>query len=159
MAIEIERKYLVINDHWRIHAERSAYFRQGYLAAPGKASVRVRLEDNAAFLNIKSATLGIKRTEFEYEIPVADANQMLNELCATPLVEKVRYWVTVEGTMWEIDVFEGDNAGLIVAEVELSTEDETFVLPDWAGKEVSDDARYYNVNLVQHPYRTWESKS
>lgn len=155
MATEIERKFLVIGDAWRGAAAPGVRFRQGYLSATGKASVRVRVEGEQANLNIKSATLGVRRLEFEYPIPLEDANQMLDGLCTGGIVEKTRYRVPVGGHTWEVDVFEGANAGLVVAEIELDHEDEVFAKPDWAGAEVSDDPRYYNVCLAEHPYSSW----
>ncbi len=156
MAIEIERKFTVINDSWRDQVERSCRFRQGYLAGDKQASVRVRIEGDKANLNIKSATLGIFRKEFEYDIPLVDAIELLDQLCAKPLIEKTRHFLHFGGKEWEIDVFEGDNAGLIVAEVELTDENETVELPPWAGEDVSADVRYYNVSLVKHPYKDWQ---
>ncbi|MDH5546035.1 MAG: CYTH domain-containing protein [Gammaproteobacteria bacterium] len=155
MAKEIERKFTVIHDGWKAQATASSRFRQGYMGNDDKASIRVRLENDRAFLNIKSATLGIQRHEYEYEIPVSDAEEMLDQLCRKPLIEKVRHFVEFEGNTWEVDVFEGDNAGLVVAEIELEDEQETFSVPDWAGEDVSHDTRYYNVCLVKHPYKDW----
>jgi adenylate cyclase len=155
MATEIERKFLVVSEAWRAAAAPGVRFRQGYLAGTGKASVRVRVEGEAANLNIKSATLGVRRQEYEYAIPLADANEMLDNLCSGGIVEKTRYCVPVGGHVWEVDVFEGDNAGLVVAEIELSHEDEAFERPAWAGDEVSHDPRYYNVYLAEHPYKNW----
>jgi adenylate cyclase len=155
MGIEIERKYLVASDRWREQADAGTAFRQGYLVGSEHASVRVRIEGDQANLNIKSATLGVYRQEYEYPIPLADAERMLDTLCEKPLIEKVRYHVRFEGYTWEVDVFEGDNEGLVVAEVELSSEDEQPPLPPWAGEEVSHDPRYYNVCLVKHPYKQW----
>jgi len=155
MGTEIERKYLVNGDHWRGRADAGTAFRQGYLVGAKHASVRVRIEGEKANLNIKSATLGVHRQEYEYPIPLEDAREMLDTLCEKPLIEKTRYHVPFEGYTWEVDVFEGDNAGLVVAEVELSAEDEQPPLPDWAGEEVSHDPRYYNVCLVKHPYKDW----
>jgi len=117
--------------------------------------VRVRIEGDQAFLNIKSMTLDISRLEFQYPIPLADAREMLTQLCAKPLVEKTRYRVPHANHVWEIDVFAGVNQGLIVAEVELAAVNESLELPSWIGEEVSRDARYYNVNLVKQPYTTW----
>ena len=119
------------------------------------ASVRVRIEGDKAFLNIKSATLGVRRQEYEYPIPVDEARELLETLCEQPLVEKTRYRVNHDGLEWEIDVFEGKNEGLIVAEVELEAEEQKISLPSWCGQEVSEDARYYNVNLGKHPYTDW----
>ena len=155
MATEIERKFLVKNNDWRDSVIKSIRFRQGYLSGTVNSSVRVRIEGEQAYLNIKSATLGIRRHEYEYAIPLQDATEMLNELCNKPLVEKRRSYVIHDGHTWEIDEFEGENEGLIVAEIELTHEDEEYSHPDWLGEEVSDDIRYYNVNLVKHPYKTW----
>ncbi|MBI5450751.1 MAG: CYTH domain-containing protein [Gammaproteobacteria bacterium] len=155
MAQEIERKFLLINDDWRAQVSRQSYYRQGYLAGGERSSIRVRVADGQAWLNIKSATLGIQRTEFEYQIPLADAQQMLDRFCLGAVIEKTRYFVTVAGHLWEIDVFDGANAGLVVAEIELDDEHEAFVRPAWLGAEVSDDPRYYNVCLVEHPYSQW----
>lgn len=130
--------------------------RQGYLVGGDKGSVRVRVSGGRAWLNIKSATVGIARTEFDYEIPPADAGQILETLCVRPLIEKTRYFVDYAGHCWEVDVFEGDNAGLVVAEIELRSEDEPFERPPWAGKEVSEDRRYYNAALAQRPYSRWK---
>jgi len=155
MAIEIEKKFLLRNDDWRQQADAGTAFKQGYLLGSDKASVRVRIEGEQANINIKSATLGITRQEFEYTIPLNDAEELLASLCEKPLIEKTRYHVTHDNHLWEIDVFEGDNAGLVVAEIELKAEDENFFKPDWLGNEVSDDHRYYNVCLVKHPFCDW----
>jgi len=156
MAYEIERKFLVVNDDWRSQVSKSAYYRQAYLAGNDKSSIRVRVADDQAWLNIKSATLGIQRTEYEYEIPVADADDMIENLCQGAVIEKWRYFVPYAGHVWEVDVFEGGNQGLVVAEIELDDVAETFARPDWTGGEVSDDPRYYNVCLVEHPYCDWD---
>lgn len=155
MATEIERKFLVRNDGWRAQAQPGKRYRQGYLTSDARSSVRVRVAGDQGYLNIKSATLGITRMEYEYAIPLHDAEEMLAHLRAGPLIEKTRYLVEHAGHVWEIDVFEGDNAGLVVAEIELQSQDETFALPGWAGEEVSHDPRYYNVSLVTHPYKDW----
>lgn len=157
MAVEIERKFLVSSDSWRAEVRKSSYYRQGYLSTmEGNASVRVRISDEHANINIKSMTLGVLRQEYEYAIPMEDAREMLDNLCTGPVIEKTRYLVDHGDHTWEIDVFDGDNAGLIVAEIELGAEDEAFALPEWAGREVSDDKRYYNVHLAQHPYKEWK---
>lgn len=158
MATEIERKYLVKDESWRMAADTGEWMRQGYFSGSDRASVRVRACGAQAWLNIKSATLGVRRTEYEYKIPLSEANEMLDGLCDRPLIEKTRYRVPYGGHEWEIDVFAGDNAGLIVAEVELDHEDELIELPPWAGAEVSHDPRYYNVCLVRHPYKEWKDK-
>lgn len=157
MALEIERKFLVKNDAWRARVIEAKRLRQGYLTTPesGRASVRVRADGSQGYLNVKSVTLGIHRHEFEYPIPLADANEMLDTLCTGAVIDKTRYLVPHEGHVWEVDEFHGENEGLIVAEIELESLDETFVLPEWAGIEVSDDPRYYNVSLAQQPYSQW----
>jgi adenylate cyclase len=155
MANEIERKFLVKDDSWREQVFRQSKMRQGYLNDCEQSSVRVRVAGEQAYLNIKSATLGVQRKEYEYVIPVDDANEMLSELAQKPLIEKTRYYIKHADHVWEVDVFEGDNAGLIVAEVELSREDELFERPPWAAEEVSSDPRYYNVCLAKHPYKEW----
>ena len=160
MATEIERKFLLANDDWRAAADAGVVMRQGYLVtfnheqAP-KSSIRVRVAGDKGYLNIKSATLGVTRQEYEYPIPLSDANQMLDSLAEGPLIEKTRYHVQHGAHMWEIDVFAGDNQGLVVAEVELGAEDEAFAQPGWLGEEVSEDPRYYNVCLVKHPFKDW----
>lgn len=155
MATEIERKFLLKNDAWREEADAGVRMRQGYLIGAAKASVRVRISGDKAYLNIKSATLGVQRQEYEYAIPVHDADELLDTLCEQPLIEKTRYHVQHGDHTWEVDVFAGDNQGLIVAEIELSDADEDFERPLWLGEEVSHDTRYYNVCLVKHPYKDW----
>lgn len=160
MAVEIERKFLLASADWRVQADDGVPMRQGYLCTAGsgpvaKASIRVRIAGTRAHLNIKSATLGVTRQEYEYAIPLADANEMLDTLADGPLIEKTRYHVQHGAHCWEIDVFAGDNQGLVVAEIELSAADEDFQRPAWLGAEVSDDPRYYNVCLVKHPFKDW----
>jgi adenylate cyclase len=130
-------------------------YRQGYLSSVNERVVRVRMAGDKAFLTIKGATLSLSRIEFDYPIPMADAAEMLDRLCERPLIEKTRYRQTVGGHIWEIDVFNGDNDGLIVAEIELSSETETFERPDWVAEEVSGDPRYFNNNLVVNPFKNW----
>jgi adenylate cyclase len=130
--------------------------RQGYLNNETHCSVRVRIADDRAWLNLKGVTIGAQRLEFEYDIPVMDAHSMLNELTCKPLIEKIRHLVDVGDHTWEIDVFEGDNAGLIVAEIELDDPDECFEKPEWLGEEVTHDARYYNTCLSSHPFKHWD---
>jgi adenylate cyclase len=158
MAIEIEHKFLLRDDRWRQQVERSARMRQGYLTSDARCSVRVRVADGQGFLNLKSGTLGIQRSEYEYPIPLAEAEEILDTLCEKPLLEKTRHFLWFSEHLWEIDEFEGDNAGLIVAEVELSQADELFARPDWLGEEVSHDIRYYNSQLARHPYQTWPDR-
>ena len=147
MALEIERKFLVAGESWRTGADAGAAVRQGYLSRGESASVRVRIIGEAAFLTIKSAHAGAARSEFEYPIPPADAEQMLAHLCAAPLIEKRRHTIAVGGHIWTVDVFEGALAGLTLAEVELAHADETIAIPPWAGREVTDDPRYRNDAL------------
>jgi len=152
MAIEIERKFLVSGTAWKNAA--GVAFRQGYLNRDKHRTVRVRVAGDAAFLTIKGVSVGATRSEFEYPIPLADAQALLT-LCDGPVIDKVRYRVEVDGTVWEVDAFAGDNAGLVVAEVELLREDQPFARPHWLGEEVTHDARYFNSNLASHPYRAW----
>lgn len=155
MATEIERKYLLKDSSWKELADKGTHYSQGYLVGSKNASVRVRIEGERSFINIKSATIGITRQEFEYEVPLDDAKEMLETLCEKPLIDKVRYLIKIEAHVWEIDVFLGDNEGLVVAEIELKHKDESFMKPDWLGKEVSDDERYYNICLVKKPFKDW----
>jgi len=154
--LEIERKFLVRSDAWRSRIRSSTSMRQGYLNNETHCSVRVRIADDRAWLNLKGVTMGAQRLEFEYDIPVMDAHSMLNELTCKPLIEKIRHLVDVGDHTWEIDVFEGDNAGLIVAEIELDDPDECFEKPEWLGEEVTHDARYYNTCLSSHPFKHWD---
>ncbi len=163
MGIEIERKFLVTGDGWRTAAHAVVPMAQGYLNAVGaldsgaqKASVRIRIQGDAAYLNIKSCELGHTRQEFEYPVPVAEARELL-ALCVGGLVDKRRHLVNHGGLLWEVDEFLGDNAGLVVAEVELESADQHFDLPDWAGAEVTDEPRYYNLALASHPYTQWSA--
>ena len=153
MGQEIERKFLVDVARWR-PAGAGVAFRQGYLSSHPERTVRVRLEGDAGKLTIKGVTSGVSRLELEYAIPRADAEQLL-ALCERPLIEKVRHTEEHAGKTWEIDVFGGENEGLVIAELELRSEDEPFARPPWALAEVSHDPRYYNASLVRAPYRTW----
>ncbi|MCU0301411.1 MAG: CYTH domain-containing protein [Candidatus Nanopelagicales bacterium] len=160
MGMEVERKFIVDSDAWREHVTDAVHIVQGYLtqpgnAQPGMATVRVRTKGDRAFLTIKGPSRGIARTEFEYEIPVADARSMLDELAQGPVVDKVRHLVPVGDHVWEVDVFAGANAPLVMAEVELAGPAEPFAMPAWAGRDVSDDPRFYNANLSRVPYSTW----
>ena len=155
MPIEIERKFLVVGDGWRAEASRAVPMRQGYLVElGGRASVRVRLEGAVARLNIKAAVVGAARAEYEYDIPVAEAEEMLATLCSG-LVLKTRHYVERDGLTWEIDVFEGANTGLVVAEVELTTADQEFPRPAWLGSELTAEQRYYNHALAKRPFGEW----
>ncbi|WP_455208537.1 CYTH domain-containing protein [Kaarinaea lacus] len=155
MATEIERKFLVINDGWREQVAQQKLMKQGYFAGGGKASIRVRISGDSANINIKSATLDVTRKEYEIQVPYQDAIEMLEHLCEKPLIEKIRHYVPYGNHVWEVDEFGGDNAGLVVAEIELAQANETFEKPPWLGEEVSHDTRYYNVCLVKHPYKDW----
>jgi adenylate cyclase len=155
VGIEVERKFLVGGESWREGVTSSTRIVQGYLAQTETATVRVRVRGEHGFLTIKGASVGIARSEFEYEIPVDDALAMLAELAQGPIIDKVRHLVPVGAHVWEVDVFAGANAPLVMAEVELATADEQYVRPRWAVTEVSDDPRYFNVNLSRQPYSTW----
>jgi len=154
MGQEIERKFLVADESWREGAEGTSV-RQGFLSTAPERTVRVRAAGGRGTLTIKSKSVGARRAEYEYEIPHADAEELLDTVCERPLIEKVRYIVARGPHTWEIDVFEGDNLGLVVAEIELGSEDETFARPDWLGVEVTDDPRYFNSNLVAYPFKDW----
>jgi CYTH domain-containing protein len=154
MAKEIERKYQVKLDAWTPQGE-GIHFKQGYLNAQKERVVRVRIEGAKAKLTIKGITTGVTRAEFEYNIPVEDAATMLDNLCEQPLIDKHRHKEVHFGKTWEIDVFHGLNEGLVVAEIELASEDEVIELPAWVGAEVSSDPRYFNSNLLKHPYQSW----
>ncbi|WP_303721472.1 CYTH domain-containing protein [Malonomonas rubra] len=154
MAIEIERKFLVADDSWRDNTT-GILFRQGYLSAEPERTVRVRLEGDAGKLTIKGKSQGISRSEYEYEIPQQDAMEMLDHLCLLPLIEKTRYRIKYAGLVWEVDEFYGANEGLILAEVELDSEEAVFERPDWVGEEVSGNPRFFNSNLVKNPFTEW----
>lgn len=157
MGIEIERKFLVKNNSW-MDGIVPIYYCQGYIPTLNKATVRVRICENKAYICIKSAVTSISRSEFEYPIPVEEARDILNTLCAKPLIEKNRYKLKIDDLLWEIDVFEKDNKGLVVAEVELTSESHKVDLPDWILREVTGDAKYYNSMLVKYPYSQWTQK-
>ena len=152
MGIEIERKFLVVGDAWR--AAPAVPYAQGYLNRDKQRTVRVRVVRDEAWLTIKGASVGATRAEFEYPIPVADAEQLL-ALCDGPVIRKTRRVVEHAGARWEVDEFEGDNAGLVVAEIELPSEDAPFERPAWLGAEVTHDPRYFNSSLATAPYSTW----
>ncbi|MCB1195893.1 CYTH domain-containing protein [bacterium] len=156
MPREIEHKYLVKNDSWKTNAHGVQY-RQGYFACT-QPTVRIRVIDNRGILTIKSSEAGISRSEYEYSIPLHDAEEMLKKYCKGILIEKTRYKVDFMEREWTIDVFHGANDGLILAEIELNTEDEHYELPSWIDKEVSDDPRYYNAYLYKYPYTKWRRK-
>jgi CYTH domain-containing protein len=152
MGKEIERKFRVIKDTWR--NVKGTRYRQGYLNSAKERNVRVRTMEDKAYLTIKGIAIGASRMEFEYEIPLQDADELL-EICEKPLIEKTRYKVQEGGFVWEVDEFFRENQGLIVAEVELAREDQEFPKPDWVGEEVTGDPRYFNSNLIKNPYTNW----
>ena len=155
MATEIERKFLVQGTQWRNGT--GTKIKQGYLNRDKARTVRVRVRADHAFLTVKGLTQGASRAEFEYEVPLADAEELL-KLSDGPIIEKTRYVVVHEGSKWEVDEFEGDNSGLVVAEIELQSQDEQFSRPQWVGREVTDDNRYYNSSLASRPYRDWRQQ-
>jgi len=154
MPQEIERKFLVKGEDWREPGTGTPY-RQGYLSTVPERTVRVRLIQDKGYLTVKGISVGATRAEYEYEIPAGEASEMLDNLCERPLIEKIRYRVEHQGLTWEVDEFDGDNAGLIIAEVELDEEDQAVMLPDWVGQEVTGDRRYYNANLIADPFTRW----
>jgi CYTH domain-containing protein len=157
MGKEIERKFLVKEDDaWRQVV--GTVYRQGYLSTVKERTVRVRTIGNKGFLTIKGVTVGATRLEYEYEIPVGEAKELLDVLCERPLIEKTRRVIEFDGVLWELDEFFGENEGLVLAEVELEEEQQIFEKPAWIAQEVTDDARYFNANLVAHPYSQWDKQ-
>jgi adenylate cyclase len=154
VGVEIERKFLLAGDGWRALGT-PVLLRQGYLSSDPARVVRVRVEGERAFMTIKGKNVGATRGEWEYPIPLADANELLEGLCAQPIIEKYRRRIDFAGNTWEVDEFLGANQGLVVAEIELDSETQQFDKPDWIGEDVTDDARYYNSALVRHPYSNW----
>ena len=154
MGTEIEKKFLITDNAWRSLASGVTY-RQGYLNITKERTVRVRTIEDKGFLTIKGIATGASRAEYEYEIPAADAEAMLDDLCEKPLIEKSRYKIDFGGFVWEVDEFFGENQGLIVAEVELESEDQQFEKPEWIGEEVTGDPRYFNANLIHNPFSKW----
>ena len=154
MATEIERKYLVVSDEWRQH--ESVYYCQGYLNRDKNRTVRIRIAGDEAMLTVKGPTEGATRAEFEYAVPMDDAKSMML-LCDGIVIEKNRRKIDFDGLVWEVDEFLGENAGLVVAEVELESESQTFETPDWVGQEVTDDPRYFNSRLSSMPFTKWEA--
>ena len=154
MGVEIERKFLVRDARWKALGP-GTLLRQGYLSSHPDRIVRVRIEGASAMMTIKGRSVGSRRGEWEYPIPLADAQVFLDTLCEKPIIEKYRYRIEHDGMIWEIDEFLSENAGLVVAEIELTSEDQIFSRPEWVGEEVSDDARYFNANLLRHPFSGW----
>lgn len=157
MGIEIERKFLVRNDAWRPLVERSDPCVQGYISLRGQGAIRVRLMGVKGFLTLKGPRKGICRSEFEYEIPRQDAEHLLDQFCGDGMISKLRHRLIYRGKVWEIDEFKAANSGLTLAEVELDFASQEVNLPDWIGKEVSEDERYYNASLAKNPFGTWSS--
>jgi adenylate cyclase len=155
MAVEIERRFLVRDDGWRAQVYAQTHIMQGYLANNAGATIRVRVMGDEAFLTIEGAMQGISRTEFEYSIPVAHAEAMLRELAVSPPIDKLRHAIRIGRHLWDVDVFGGENAGLVTAEVELTAADDTFEMPSWVGQEVTGEPRYYAVNLARNPFKHW----
>jgi adenylate cyclase len=155
VGVEIERKFLLAGDAWRALGE-PVLLRQGYLNAEPARTVRVRIEGQGAMFTIKSKNVGATRGEWEYAIPVAEAAELLDNVCERPLIEKYRRRIVFAGHIWEVDEFLGENAGLAVAEIELASEHETFAKPDWIGVEVTGDPRYYNSSLIRLPFSKWK---
>jgi CYTH domain-containing protein len=154
MGHEIEKKFLITNDSWRTLGTGKDYC-QGYLNSGEGATLRIRTIGEKGIITVKGPNEGGKRLEFEYDIPYKDAREMLERLCRKPLIEKTRYKVPFGGFTWEVDEFKGENTGLIFAEIELEAVDQPFEIPDWIGKEVTGDVRYYNANLVSYPFSKW----
>ncbi|MEH3111940.1 CYTH domain-containing protein [Pedobacter terrae] len=155
MGKEIERKFLIHQPKWdNLTKPKGKLLRQGYLLTDQAKTIRVRATENKGFLTIKGKTIGATRLEYEYEIPVSEASELLDNFSVSEL-SKTRYEIEFNGKLWEVDVFTGDNEGLIVAEIELEREDETFDLPDWIDKEVTEEERYYNANLTVRPFKDW----
>ncbi|TAN45787.1 MAG: CYTH domain-containing protein [Nitrospirae bacterium] len=157
MHKEIERKFLVKDGSWRTAAGSGTTYLQGYISVDEDRTVRVRTDGTRGYITLKGRAHNITRNEFEYEIPADDAIRILNILCIKPLIKKVRYLVKHKNFIWEIDVFEDENKGLVIAEIELTDENESFAIPDWAGAEVTSDTRYLNSNLVKRPFSEWIS--
>lgn len=154
MAVEIERKFIVRGDEWR-EMGNSEYYIQGYIPRQNDVTVRVRIAGEKAFMTFKGKAVGFSRSEFEYPIPLEDAQFMLDNYCDKPMVEKYRTKIKAGQLTWEVDEFLGDNYGLVMAEIELPSEDTDFDIPDWVGQEVTGDSKYNNSYLVAHPYNTW----
>lgn len=155
MPVEIERKFLVDGDAWRAGVRRRELFRQGYLAGSELCSARVRTAGDVAWIGLKGRVRGASRLEYEYEIPLHEGNEILDLLCAGGRIEKWRHWVPYAGHEWEVDEFLGENSGLVVAEIELDDEAESFARPSWLGAEVTHDVRYFNSHLAIHPWTRW----
>jgi len=154
MAIEIERKFLVKETPFHL-AKKSLRIRQGYIVNDQKQVIRVREKGDQYFLTLKGNNIGISRLEFDFPISKEDADELIKHFCQTSIIDKTRHYVEHNGHTWEVDEFHGPNDGLIVAEIELETEDESFDIPDWVGQEVTPEEKYYNMNLATHPFKDW----
>lgn len=155
MGLEIEKKFLITNDNWKTLGTGKEYS-QGYLSSGKETSLRIRTIGERGIITVKGPNEGGKRLEFEYDIPYVDAREMLDKLCHKPLIDKIRYKIPFGGFTWEVDVFKGENEGLVFAEIELESVDQPFDIPEWIGEEVTGDPRYYNANLVSYPYSEWK---
>lgn len=155
MGKEIERKFLVNNPDYRKNANRT-FIHQGFLSTDKERVVRVRVRESEATITIKGISKGAERSEFEYKIPLKDAEQLLSEICIQPTIKKYRYKVNHKGFVWEVDEFMESNEGLIIAEIEIPEINTVFDIPSWAGKEVTEDTRYYNSNLIKNPFKNWK---
>ncbi len=159
MGVEIERKFLVVTDAWRDQVVTSTPYRQGYIVSDETRSVRVRIAGDRAWLNIKTATVGVSRQEWEYAIPAAEGAELMAAVCRPPVLEKTRHLIPAGALTWEVDEFSGANAPLVLAEIELPSADAPFDRPPWLGREVTEDIRYYSARLAVHPYRDWANEA
>lgn len=155
MPTEIERKFLVHSSAWKDHGATGIRYKQAYLCTEPNRTVRIRIAGDSGYITIKGLHGGIRRREYEYKIPAAEAEEIINDQCIHPFIEKIRYRIEFQGHVWEVDEFLGENQGLIVAEIELDSEDRAFELPPWVGREVSDDMRYTNAYLNECPFGRW----
>lgn len=155
MGLEIEKKFLLKNDSWKTQITTGNYYRQAYLSSQPDRVVRVRTVEDKAYLTIKGKSVGAVRSEYEYEIPYEEAVEILTRICEKPIIEKIRYKVMYKNLLWEIDEFEAENKGLVVAEVELEEENQHIELPPWVGEEVTMQEKYYNASLIKNPFSGW----
>ena len=155
MGLEIERKFLLKNNSWKKEIKETIFIRQGYLNSKVERTVRIRIQGEQGVLTIKGKNQNVTRKEFEYQIPLDDALHLIS-MCEKPVIEKTRFLISSNRCTWEIDVFDGENKGLVIAEIELSSEEESFDIPNWLGKEVSSESKYYNSSLITNPYSKWK---
>lgn len=155
MGLEIERKFLLKNNSWKKEIKKTIFIRQGYLNSKVERTVRIRIQGEQGVLTIKGKNQNVTRKEFEYQIPLDDALHLIS-MCEKPVIEKTRFLISSNRCTWEIDVFDGENKGLVIAEIELSSEEESFDIPNWLGKEVSSESKYYNSSLITNPYSNWK---